>query len=260
MATEEKQVHAKRHVTPENRRPVDRSLDRLYARNIRCPYCRAVIPKFTSTCVQCGITKEQIANGSNKEAKRLMWGKDKGKGKVLRIKRRPDDVPVVKFLLLLVFFGMFGAHNFVVGRRVRGWIMLISTTLLIASTFIFPHASAGDLADTAHPWRAMFERNEWFPFFPLDIPGFIAVTVWFVDWIAIVIFNQYRYPVYIAATDELEEQKSSDPFKLDIKKDEGEEQSVRAEEESITVDEALAQRKKKPPPQQRRKQQGKRGK
>ena len=190
----------------------------------------------------------------------MMWGRNRQKGKILWTKRRPDDVPVGKFLILLWVLGIFGAHNFVVGRRVRGWIMLISTTLLIVNIFVFPHASATDIADTGHPWRYFFESNWFFPFFPLDIPGTLAILVWFVDLFAILIFNQYRYPIRIEAVEKIEDTKGEQSLVMCAKQDNGVEQSTRTEEpeDNMTVDELLAQRKKKPPPPPKKKQGGKR--
>ncbi|MCL2755769.1 MAG: TM2 domain-containing protein [Firmicutes bacterium] len=177
---------------PNKRIVVDEKLDKLYVKNVRCPYCRALIPKFTTTCVQCGVTKEQISAASHQEAKQILEGK--AQGKVIMSKRRPDDLQFGRFVIILIFFGMFGAHNFYVGRKIRGWIMLCSMLLLIASFFIFNVGTAAENFQDMHPWRRTF-RGVWFPF---DAPGIIAIIVWFFDWFAVVVFHQFKYPVRLS--------------------------------------------------------------
>ncbi|MCL2586623.1 MAG: TM2 domain-containing protein [Firmicutes bacterium] len=174
---------------------VDPRLDRAYSRNIRCPYCKALIAKWTTTCVQCGITKEEIVYASHQDAKAVINKAEKGK--VLWTKTIPVDLNFRKFMLLLIFLGVFGAHNFYVGRKVRGWIILCSTLLLIFSSLFFYHPNF-DLGTPGHPWREAFPGSVIFPF---DMPGIIAIVVWFVDWFAAVVFSSFKYPIRIKGKD-----------------------------------------------------------
>ena len=176
--------------TAPNKRKHDPALDRLIARNIRCPYCSALIAKFTTDCAQCGITKQQIARASNVEAKKIIKSRGREKGKVLLSRHRPEDLKFAKFLLLLVFLGMFGAHNFYCGRRIRGHIML---------WFMVP-PSIWALFWMDHPWRLFFETSGMpFPLdaFPTDYLVVVAIIMWLVDWFSVVISNRYKYPVRI---------------------------------------------------------------
>jgi TM2 domain-containing membrane protein YozV len=113
-------------------------------------------------------------------------------------RRRPDDIHFVKFMLLLIFLGPFGAHNFYVGRKWKGLFALFGILLLIASFVIFPVGTSEMNWDDMDPIRRIFDRSG-LPFplniFPMDIPGLIAICMWVVDWFGVVIFNSYKYPV-----------------------------------------------------------------
>jgi len=181
---------------PTERKVVNNRLDKLYSSNVKCPYCRARIPKFVAECARCGITKVQISQASHQEAKAILSGKEEGI--VMKSRRRPDDLNVRGLLLRVSLFGMFGAHNFYVGRKIRGHIALWCMVALIISVSFFSMGTVtADMMD-AHPWRRAFEGTG-FPF-PLDVFGLIAIVMWFVDWFAIVLFNNYKYPVRINAT------------------------------------------------------------
>jgi len=174
------------------RTPTSRKLQYFYSRNIKCPYCKNWIRKFVAKCDRCGVTKEQIADASNQEAKQIKKGKRQGK--IVYTRRRPDDVSLPKLLLLTIFLGVFGAHCFYVGRRLRGWLMLGSFLLLIAAFIIFP-TGTGDVP--MHAWREPFQAARYFRWFPLDAPGFIVVMIWLVDWVAILI-DRFKFPVRLA--------------------------------------------------------------
>ena len=171
-------------------------LDRMYARNVRCPYCKAVIAKYTTTCIQCGITKEQIVNASHLEAKEILTKKKKGK--VLWTKTIPADLHFTKFVLVLIFLGLFGGHHFYVGRRIKGFFMLGSVILFIIGFFVFPFGNP-DAGIDMHPAREAASWNG--VWFPMDVPLLITAVIWFVDWFAVVVFSTFRYPVRIKGKD-----------------------------------------------------------
>lgn len=175
------------------RKGIDPKLDRMIGRNIKCPYCKNRIFKYTTTCDQCGITKEQICYASNQQAKEIIRGKRQGK--VLYTKSRPDDVPLGKFMLILILLGLFGGHNFFVGRRVRGWIILSMMAVCFAFLIAVPPGTAAYGFENYHEWRGPFYEAG-FPFFPTDVLGLIAFMVWVCDWIAVLIGN-FKYPIRI---------------------------------------------------------------
>ena len=174
-----------------NKRVVDEKLERLYNKKVKCPYCRGKILKYSTKCEQCGITKEQIRNASNEDAKAII--RKKAKGKVLKTKVRPDDIRFGKLVIFVVLLGMFGAHCFYVGRRKRGFIALSGMIIYMLGVIIFPFPSY-DVP--IHPWRAAFENPGLI--FPLDIAGLVSIVIWFIDWANIVIFQTFKYPVRIA--------------------------------------------------------------
>ncbi|MCL2851231.1 MAG: TM2 domain-containing protein [Firmicutes bacterium] len=179
----------------EKRKVHTKELDRLYAKNVRCPYCKERIKKYQMKCGLCGISKEDILVASNQSAKLILAGKKQGK--VTWTKKRPQDVRFGKLIFFLVIFGVFGAHNFVVGRKRRGWILLACMTIFIISVIVFPPNFDYTGTTWRYAWRNDFASWGWW--FPFDTFGILAVLVWFVDWFAIIIFQSYKYPIHIPA-------------------------------------------------------------
>ena len=167
------------------RAPVNQKLDRLYNSKVRCPYCKSIIPKYDVKCANCGITKKQIADASNVKAKEV---KQKKTGeKVLMTRNKPDDVSFTKMMLWLCL-GMFGAHNFYVGRKIRGFIVLSLMVVGMAFWIILP--GDGLIPGYVHPWRIPFSGA----IFPTDALCVVAVFIWIFDLFAVV-FGFYKYPV-----------------------------------------------------------------
>lgn len=165
----------------------DDRLDMLYMREMRCPYCLTKMPKGTTKCKNCALTKEQIYYAK-------LTAPYKRDQNVLMSKVRPAELPFWKVGLGGIF-GFFGIHCFVTKRYVRGAIMLLLTVLYLISMVIFPSAY-GELE--AHPWRAAFENQTFL--FPPDLLGIIALGMWVWDMFAILI-GQFKYPV-VPATKE----------------------------------------------------------
>ena len=184
---------------------VDPKLDRMLGRKVKCPYCRMRIEKYAMTCTGCGITKEQICYASNADAKEIIKGRKEGK--VLYTRVRPDDIHLGKFFLVLATLGLFGGHNFYVGRRKRGFFMLGAMLICIAFLVIFPSTTY-----VTHPARVPFETS-FFPFFPTDVLGVIAFCMWIYDWFAIVVFSSFRYPVRINRKEKLNSRTLGDIIK-----------------------------------------------
>jgi len=174
------------------KRQIDPRLDRLFNKNVRCPYCKAKILKYTTTCARCGIHKQQLIDASNKSAKEMK--KQKSGGKIFMTRNRPDDISFTKMALLLLV-GLFGAHNFYVGRKMRGFLMLAFLAIGMIFVFIFPiSAQAADGTMGMHPTRKSFEQAMGGMPFPTDFLIAAAVIMWAFDAIAI-IFGFYKYPI-----------------------------------------------------------------
>ena len=168
---------------------IDPELDRLYVRTVRCPYCKARIRKYTTTCARCGVHKMQVLDASNKRAKEIIKGKTGEK--VLKTKNKPHDITFTRMALLLIF-GLLGTHNFYVGRRWRGMIMLSFVLITILFLFIFPMGPMSDGLEGMHHVRKMFVDRGLL--FPADFLFVIAFFMWGYDTLAI-IFGFYKYPV-----------------------------------------------------------------
>jgi len=168
------------------RKEIDPRLDAMYNRTVRCPYCRTRIAKYTTTCEKCGITKDQIFYASNKQAKKII--KEKTGEKIFKTRHRPDDVMFTTMAIFTILFGLFGVHDFYVGRRIRGWMQV---SFIAIGFVVFMVTSIHPLL----PARNLFEDNGWV--FPTDWLALIAVILWVVDAFAVV-FGMYKYPVRLA--------------------------------------------------------------
>jgi TM2 domain-containing membrane protein YozV len=168
----------------------DPALDKLYARSVRCPYCKTKIGAYQTTCEKCGLNKMQIYRASNARAKEMR--REKSGGKIVMTRRRPDDVRLSRLAFSLVF-GICGAHAFYVGRRMRGFVILGLFTAFIVFSLIFPIGDINNHLAGMHPWRAAFNSWGGMPF-PTDFLGAAALFMWFFDIFAIII-GRFKYPV-----------------------------------------------------------------
>ena len=169
--------------TQENHKRVraDERLDELYMKNMRCPYCQTQMPKGTSKCKNCALTKEQIYYAK-------LTAPYKSGQSVLFSKVRPATVSYGK-MALGGAFGFLGIHCFMTKRYVRGVIMLLLTISFLATFFIFP-PEVGE--STGSQIRNMFEIRGYL--FPGDLLGFFALGLWVWDFFGI-LFGQFKYPI-----------------------------------------------------------------
>ena len=166
-------------------------LDYLYNSNVRCPYCRAKIRRYTTTCIRCGIHKSQIAAASNIRAKQIMR---EGTGEqIFMTRRRPSDVSFTAMILLLIV-GIFGTHCFHVGRKIRGNIILISTMIGFGGILVyalFPHIRG--------QWLSLTGTHD-LPL-PNELLVIVALCMWVFD-IFCVILGLFKYHVRLGEKDE----------------------------------------------------------
>ena len=168
----------------------DRRLDRLYTSLVRCPYCKNRIRKLQTTCSRCGLNKIQIAHASNKRAKEMIKAGERGK--IVMMRRRPSDVKLSSMTWRLAVGGLFGLHNFYVGRRIRGWIVLGCMIAFIIQGLVFSPGDFTNNLEGIHPWRAA-TNTQGMPF-PLDFFGLVAFALWISDIVGVVL-GWYKYPV-----------------------------------------------------------------
>ena len=164
------------------REKIDPELDYLYNKNVRCPYCHAKILKYTTTCRRCGIHKRQIFEASNVRAKEIM--KERSGAKIFMTRRKPSDVSFTRMAMLLIV-GLFGAHCFYVGRKIRAWFFVICTTLglicvIIVGAFV-PQSAIEVFTNKSIP-------------FPTDFLIVASLACWAYDIFAVV-FGFFKYPI-----------------------------------------------------------------
>lgn len=143
----------------------------------RCPRCQTKNGMASYRCSECGLVFSRVENGSNQLAKSLILaGK---KNYTVNAKMFPKDVSKKKFLLLSGFLGLFGAHNFYVGRYKKAVIQLIFGIVIILCVAI------GHLVP-------FYDRFMSFASVPIGLDVFICAFD-FID----AIFNKYKIPVAV---------------------------------------------------------------
>ncbi|MCL2228728.1 MAG: hypothetical protein FWC00_02755 [Firmicutes bacterium] len=173
----------------QHRKEVDQYLDALYNNNVRCPYCRAKIRKYTTVCVRCGMTKRQIHQASNLEAKKIL--QSGSNEKVLTSRRRPEDVSFTGMAMRGII-GFTGLHCFFVGRKIRGWI--------IASFAIIGLVGALAPMSWRQPFNSVYLFEDLPVFFPTDYFLLVGAMMWWIDLFSIV-FGFFKYPIRMPSKD-----------------------------------------------------------
>lgn len=143
----------------------------------RCPRCDTKNRYTDYRCCECGLIFSRVENGSNKIAKGLILaGK---KDETVKAKGFPKDVSKKKFLMLCGFLGLWGAHNFYVGRYKKAIFQLICGLVAIVMVV------AGNLI-------ANLDTVMSFISIPIGFDG--VFWLWdFVDGM----FNRYKIPVAV---------------------------------------------------------------
>lgn len=97
--------------------------------NKTCPRCGLKMLKEIEVCPDCGLVFSRLQIASNKDAKRKKLRGDRDF--IINTPSLPNDVSFIKLLLLCIFLGPMGAHNFYVGRYLKGSILLVDFILLV---------------------------------------------------------------------------------------------------------------------------------
>jgi len=137
------------------------------------------------------VTKEQIFESSNKRAKEIM--KSRTGEKIIKTSRRPNDVKFLTMCLLLIP-GIFGVHNFYVGRKVRAWLMLSIFIVGLALALYFTPGTMANSFEDIHVARQFFLDHSPIPIFPTEMLIIAAILMWICDIVAIIL-GWYKYPV-----------------------------------------------------------------
>lgn len=146
-----------------------------------CPKCYGKVNKYTNRCDFCGFDLKTMQGATNSEAKKALRGIYKDD--VLYTNVIPQDVSKKKLLLFSIFLGLFGVHNFYIGRFWKGLYMCLSTSIVLLLAIIL--TATGSLSNN------IFQRT--FEF--MTIFQGINVILWVVDIFKIA-FEKYKIPVY----------------------------------------------------------------
>lgn len=170
----------------------DERLDHLYMKGLRCPYCHTKIPKGTSTCPNCGITKEQIYHAN------LVTHRRKTKPTVVFSKVRPANIPFWK-MGVGGAFGLLGVHCFVAKRYWRGALILACFLIFTVGAFLFTLEYENALGEMVYaPFYDIYNlfRKQTY-MFPTELFGLVALVLWIWDW-ACILLGKFKYPVVIS--------------------------------------------------------------
>ena len=158
---------------------------------ITCPRCGLKSPQGTHACEDCGLVFERLAFASNKDAKRKIKRGDREY--IIRTRKLPNDVKWWKLILLVLFTGLMGGHNYYVGRYLRGAIFsilfVITMLCVVFNSYIVTYYQA---------W--------------LELIGAILIGPFAIVWlwdITMVLLKKFKVPVAI----DLEKQDIDDIIK-----------------------------------------------
>lgn len=142
---------------------------------MKCPRCGEENFKTQKKCSDCGLIFDRLNYVSNRAGKIAVVRREKEN--ILRVTKWPKDAKKNKALLLCGFLGLVGAHNFYLGRYVKGFFSLIVT--LVACVCIMLE----NVIDYASFYESFF-----------FLPTGIMFLMWWVDFILIA-SNKYKIPV-----------------------------------------------------------------
>lgn len=168
---------------------------------MRCPICNCKM-KHKSVCPYCKITGEQVTGASNQLAKLAL--RSGNKEKVVYSTTMPYDVNYTRLLLLTIFTGFLGVHNYYVGRDKKGLFCSIASALCLVFFII-------DFA---------FGTTKYFIFDLFYEISFAVMTVVVLMWMYDILklsFRQFKMPVIIPEEDTA---KVNNEIKKNLKKKE----------------------------------------
>lgn len=141
----------------------------------KCQRCGNRVLDRQAKCDECGLVFARLDDAKNCYArKELLHGHREN---VIFVRKVPSDISKLKLSLLCGFLGLFGAHNFYIGRYFKAMYMLIIglVSLIFASLTEYP---------------AFYEK---FMSFFFILPA-LLLLFWVSDFVEI-LFNKYKIPV-----------------------------------------------------------------
>ena len=141
----------------------------------KCPRCGEKCFESQARCDGCGLIFERLKFASNKKAKKCILKREKEQ--VIKTADFPKDLSRKKALLYCGFLGLFGAHNFYVGRYFKAITALLVTLVAVVCIALERYIN-----------YASFYENFFF------LPTGIVFFMWFYDFIMLAT-KKYKVPI-----------------------------------------------------------------
>ncbi|MGD9901697.1 MAG: NINE protein [Spirochaetales bacterium] len=145
-----------------------------------CPVCYNKIKTENGVCAYCGFKKSDLSTAKASEVKKAR--KEGRYDDIIYSSEFPSDLDYKKTVLLTVFLGWLGLHNFYVNKPYKGIFVLVSIilTVIFSNGLIF----------------GLFPEN--FVNFSIYffMAGAISAIMWLFD-IAALLFKNFKVPVVI---------------------------------------------------------------
>lgn len=144
-----------------------------------CPKCYGSMKKKEGVCIHCGFKLSEFNGATNEKAREAF--RNGKREDVLYTNNLPIDVSKKSLLLLSIFLGVFGAHNYYCAKFGKAIYMTITTVFMLLFA-LFKQFNIGG-------WFVTY----FFSFVAL-LQG-VTLLMWVVD-IVYIIFNKFKVPVY----------------------------------------------------------------
>ena len=144
-----------------------------------CPKCYGGMSKKTGMCMHCGFRLQDFDGATNEKAR--IARKEGKKEDILYTSTLPIDVSKKALLLYAIFLGLFGAHNYYVGKFGKAIYMTVTCVFYI----LFQILKACNVGTSF--------VNYFFTFVAV-LQG-VTIVLWILDLIYIII-NKFKVPVY----------------------------------------------------------------
>ena len=143
----------------------------------KCPRCGEKNLSSQKKCAFCGLVFERLKYCSNKSARKEVI--KFRKRNYIMTKEWPDDASKKVALLLCGFLGLFGAHNFYLGRFYKGITVLFGFICSVILLFL--------------PYKSLAYNIIWYISL---LPAACVLIFWAMDFIKIFL-ERYKIPISI---------------------------------------------------------------
>lgn len=144
-----------------------------------CPKCYGGMNRKMGLCMHCGFRYKDLEGATNSQVR---IARQEGKKEdIIFTDRLPEDVKKKKLLLFSIFLGLWGGHNYYVGKFKKA-IFMTSIFVIYMLFLVLQKFNIGT------------EFVNYFFTFVATIQG-VSVIMWILD-IFYIIFNRFKVPVY----------------------------------------------------------------